>query len=458
MLAVLLFIAAIVGCKLLSDRLQYSRVIPDIKNWSFLDYLYMILKAVRPVIKAQKGKGIEQFFKAQALDFRPSGEWQTASKVAITFGGDVIDWIEFDEESRMHLWDDLGEYVFSSDIMFANLEMPIDITKPTRFPFDLRSIKFDRTLFKAPKFNGSQKTFDTLQYAGRRPDIVSTATNHCFNMEETGISNTLELLDNKGVQHVGTARTSNEQDAIPVIERNGIRVAFLAYTFSLNQDSIPAGKDYLVNIVPLNDASADISLIHRHIALAKAQRADIIVASLHWGSDQEAYPTENIINNAHTIIRAGVDIIIGHHPHILQPMEKYTYRNPSNGQEKKGLIAYSMGEFLSYSSMSYALSPIPAVWLSAVLRVEITKSSETGEETVQISRVKLLPFYKLGKKAKEGRFAVRFIDLRKTLNSLIHSKQHYNLSIQEINNMVRAHAYLEDFIYPEDATEILEPL
>jgi hypothetical protein len=122
------------------------------------------------------------------------------------------------------------------------------------------------------------------------------------------------------------------------------------------------------------------------------------------------------------------------------------------------LIAYSLGELLSYAPVSYLFSPIPSVWLSAILRVEIVKGIRNGKETVQVSRVKLLPFYKLGEKTKEGKCAVRFIDLRKTLNNLIPAKQHYNLSIQEINNMVRAHAYLEDFIYPEDAAEILEPL
>jgi hypothetical protein len=458
MLTFLLFIGVIVGYMFLSNKLQYSRVVPDIKHWSFLDYVYMILKSFRPVIKAQKGKGIEQFFKSQDLDFKPSGDWQKTSKATITFGGDIIDWIEFDDKSRNHLWDDLGEYLFSSDMLFANLEMPIDITKPARFPFDFKSIKLDRTLFKAPRFNGSQKTLDALQYAGHRPDIVSTATNHCFNMGETGISNTLDLLDDKGVQHVGTARTSGEQDTIPVIEKNGIRVAFLAYTFSLNQDTLPEGKDYLVNVVPLNENDADITLIHKHISLAKAQGADMIVASLHWGSDQEVYPTANMIENAHAIIRAGVDIIIGHHPHILQPIEKYTYRDPFNGHENTGLIAYSLGEFLSYLPMSYVLSPIPAVWLSAILRVEIARGFSYGKESLKITQVKLLPFYKLGKKAEEGKYAVRFFDLRKTMNNLINSKHHYKLSSQVINNMVRAHAYLEDFIYPDNADNILEPL
>ncbi len=458
MLAVILFISVILICKLLNDRLKYSRSLPDIKHWSFLDYTYMIFKAFRPVIRAEKGKGIEQFFKHQSLDFRPSDERQIASKATISFGGDIIDWIDFDEESRNHLWDDLGEHLFSSDIISANLEMPIDITKPPRIPFDLKSLKFDKSLFKAPKFNGSREIFEALQHAGRRPDIISTATNHCLNMEETGVSNTLELLDGNGIQHVGTARTPIEQETIPVIERNGIRIAFLAYTFSLNQDNIPAGKDFLVNVVPVNDANADITLIRRHIALARAKGADMIVASLHWGSDQEVYPTSNMIENAHAIIRAGADIIIGHHPHILQPIEKYTYRDPANGYEKSGLIAYSLGEFLSYSPMSYILSPIPAVWLSAILRVEIVKGSRNSKESVYVSRVNLLPFYKLGKKVEGRKFSVRFIDLRKNLNNLIHAKQRYNLSFQEINNMVRAHAYLEEFIYPEDADSILEPL
>ncbi|HEY9162726.1 MAG TPA: CapA family protein [Desulfomonilia bacterium] len=458
MLRYLLIVAALAGGKLLDNKLKYSRELPDIKQWSFTDYLYSILKAWRPVVRAQKDKGIEQFFKAQDLDFLKDCRTETASKATLSFGGDIIDWVEIEKESRNHLWDEIGEYYFSGDIVCANLEMPIDTEKPPRKPFDLKSIKLDRSLFKAPKFNGSSLTLDALQRNGRRPDILSTATNHCLNMEESGVTNTLGLLDERGIRHVGTARTHEEQEDIPIIERNGIKVAFLAYTYSINQDMVPEGKEYLVNIVQLNEKNADISIIRRHIGIARSKGADIIVASLHWGYDQEVYPTASIIDNAHEIIQAGVDIIIGHHPHILQPLEKYICLDPVNGKKRTGLIAYSLGEFLSYPPYSYPLSPIPAVWLSAVFCIEISKGHSGSGFQTWISGVKLRPFYKLGRKTGRGSYSVRFIDLRKTLNGLITAAGHYRLSIRDINKIARANAYLEEFIYPADNDSILESL
>ncbi|MCD6570903.1 MAG: CapA family protein, partial [Deltaproteobacteria bacterium] len=424
MIIILLVVFGIVGALLLKKKLQYSRPLPDIKRWSILDYIYTILKVFRPVIKAEKDKGIETFFANQDLDFFPPDGFQPTCKLSITAGGDIMHSYGYDKKSLSHIWDDVGDYLFSGDIVFANLEIPVDLTRPPKvLPRGNKLSDFLGT--EAPKLNGSDVSLDIFLEGDRHLDIVSTASNHSLNMGKDGLFNTLELLDSKNILHVGTSKNPNEQDNIPIIEKNSIKVAFLAYTFSLNQDSIPEGEDYLANFLLLNEPDTDISLIKRHIDISRKRGADVIVASLHWGYDLEAYPTQNIIDRGHEILEAGVDIILGHHPHMLQPMEKYRYIDPVTKKEKAGFIAYSLSELMSFEHC------LPITWLSCILRLEISKGKLREEDVVRLTDVKMLPFYKLCRQNKDGTYEFRQIDLRKTLNNLLYYKKYYNLTTQE---------------------------
>src|SRR5206468_5276620 len=104
-------------------------------------------------------------------------------------------------------------------------------------------------------------------------------------------------LDARGCGHVGTSRSEEERDNIPIIIKNGVRIAFLAYTWSTNGKSVPPGKEYLVNLVRLNNPDTDLSLIEKHVKIARTEKAaDIVIARLHWSLEFESYPIQNVID------------------------------------------------------------------------------------------------------------------------------------------------------------------
>lgn len=434
---------------LLFHHLSYARPLRDIKQWTAIDILYGFFKLFRPILKAQRGKGIEDFFAKQNLDFTPPSGFQPHARATIGAGGDIMHSVGFNEHSLAHIWDDIGTFLFQNDIVFANLETPLDPSKPPQ-PVEKGNKLSDWMKKEAPRLNGSWVTLQSFFQDGGHLDIISTASNHCLNMGLESLRNTLDFLDTKGIPHVGTARSPQEQDDIPILERNGIRIAFLAYTFSLNQDRPPAGEEYLANFLLLNEPETGLGLIKRHIAVARSKGADVIAASLHWGHDIEAYPVQNIIDRGHALIEAGIDIILGHHPHMLQPLEKYTCQDALTGETRSGLIAYSLSEILSY------LHFLPISWLSCILKIEVSKGTINGRSSTCITDVKMLPFYKICRQTAADVYAFRQIDLRKTLNSLLHFRRVYNLTTNEILAMVRANDILEKHILPTDHTKILD--
>ena len=128
----------------------------------------------------------------------------------------------------------------------------------------------------------------------------------------------------------------------------GVRVAELSATFDLNDRAYE--KKWLLNEVRFNDTPCDFTLIEQLIASAKAQKADIITLHAHWGWEFELYPHPKTVEYAHKLAEMGVDVIVGTHPHVSQPMEKYTYTQ--NGEQCSCLIFYSLGDFVSFHPQS----------------------------------------------------------------------------------------------------------
>ncbi len=429
-------------------RLDSSRPIPDIKKWTVSDKLYILFKIFRPLVKAEKGKGIELFFASQDLLFTKPEGFKKIAGATIGAGGDIMHCPGFSRQSLSTVWDEIGPFLFSNDIILANLETPVDTSKP---PVPIpRGDKISEWLAtKAPLLNGSIDAIESFYDSGGRIDIISTASNHSLNMGIDSLFHTLDLLDCKGIVHVGTSRSPQEQDAIPVIEINGIKIAFIAYTFSLNENSLEPGKEYLVNFVLLNEPDADISLVKKHIAIARGKGADIILASLHWGHDLEAYPVQNIINRSHELCDAGIDIILGHHPHMLQPMEKYTSKKSEHEIDRICFIAYSLSEILSF------LFFMPVSWLSGVIKIELTKGTINNRTITIISDVKFLPFYKLYRRNSDGSENFYQIDLKKAVSRLGEYTDKYNLTEKDIETMKKLNKLLDTVILPSDSSSIL---
>ena len=249
--------------------------------------------------------------------------------------------------------------------------------------------------------------------------------------------------------HVGTSRTPGEQSDIPVIEKNGIRVAFISYTYCLNSfDPIP-GKEYMTNMLRLNKPGTDISLIEEHVAAARRKKADVIIALLHWSIEFETYPVENVINMGHRIMECGVDIIIGGHPHVAQPMEKYCFSDPYTGRRKEGFIIYSLGELVSYNAFSRNSR------LALLLRMELSRGSGGGSEGTMITCIKVLPVYTLIRKGVDGSCDYRLLDFRKMMKQLENGINPYGFIMKEKMELKRLERLLYDKLLPSKHAALL---
>lgn len=354
----------------------------DPLRFTFTDILFFGYKYYfKTLEKAEKNSGIEDYFHEQDFSFpeKPIG----ATTITLSAGGDLMPYEWVSPQNTSQLWDEVGDFFFSSDIVFANLETPIYLDKHASLTPEV--------MLNDMLFNGDRELFDVFsgkpKYKGF--DVLSTANNHMLDMGEEGIIQTLNFLKKKGIAAVGSSRTPEEQDNFPIIERDGVRVAFLAYTYSLNKFVPLTGRSYMTNYLPLNMPGTDISKIKYQALLARQRGADIVVCSLHAGCAYQAYPANHTVDLFHRVFEdAGVDIILGHHPHNPQPMEQYPYTDPITGKDKLGFAVYSLGDFVAYDLNIFCRMPL-------LLKFELTKTHTHAF----VSGLTILPAYMAGRKA-----------------------------------------------------------
>ncbi|WP_372999842.1 CapA family protein [Lutispora sp.] len=425
------------------DKYIYSQEYED--NFKYMDLGEKLWWGYKSVVKqierAEKGKGIEEYFANQNLNFKEGNEFENESRIIISAGGDLSASEMIFPENTLHLWHDVQDFYFNADIVCANLEAPIVPEKPP--------VGVPGMCLTAPKLNISPQMFERFIDEGKGVNFFSTANNHSLDQGEHGIISTLDFLDSKGYLHVGTARTQEEQNDIPIIEKKGIKTAFISYTYCLNgEDSIP-GKEFMVNHLRLNKPETDISLIENHVKLAKEKGADIVVAMLHWSIEFETYPIQNIIDMGHRIMECGVDVILGGHPHVAQPMERYRFYDPYDKREKEGFIIYSLGELVSLNLFSKNSR------LALLLKLEISKGMERGLEITKLTGLKVLPIYILYRSLEDGKGDYRVLDFRKTLNTLELGENPHGFSKKDIKELKRLEKLLYERVLPKDSLEIL---
>ena len=298
-----------------------------------------------PIFEPEKGKGIREYFKAHPIsgfaeasfDGVDPSDSKAADRATITFAGDILPATSVRADNTTHFWDDVSEFYLNADLRYANLESPVAKGVPI--------IIATEDMTSAPHMNNSADTVSLFTLEGKGINIFSTANNHALDHGIDGLINTLDFLDEAGLPHVGTARNQEEKDLFPILEVNGIKVAFISWTYSLNNQTTPEGQDYLANVLRLNIPGIDISPIALQARQARERGADVVVACLHWGLEYECFPLSSQIETGHRIIEAGVDIIAGNHPHGSQPTERYCYRD-ADGNERAGLIMYALSNLV----------------------------------------------------------------------------------------------------------------
>jgi poly-gamma-glutamate synthesis protein (capsule biosynthesis protein) len=166
-----------------------------------------------------------------------------------------------------------------------------------------------------PTFTAPPQVLTALKGVGY--DSCTTASNHTIDEGYQGVVRTLDELDAAGLKHTGSARTAAEA-ARPLIitTANGVKVAQLAYSFDFNGIAVPAGKPWLANRI---DVPAILAAAHR----AKKAGADIVVLSMHWGTEYDHLATSTQRSQAEQLLASpDIDVILGDHAHVVQPMQK----------------------------------------------------------------------------------------------------------------------------------------
>ncbi len=183
-----------------------------------------------------------------------------------------------------------------------------------------------------PSFNSPFELGDAMKATGI--DAVSMANNHTLDRGVKAIENAVTYWQDIGVVSSGAYLSAQQRADIPVLERNGITLSFLSYTYGTNGIPTPASQPYLVNRI-------DRELIREDLAAAR-KKSDVTVLSLHFGNEYETMPTQEQLDLARFAADSGADIILGHHPHVLQPP---AWIDTADG--RRSFVFYSLGNFLS---------------------------------------------------------------------------------------------------------------
>lgn len=213
----------------------------------------------------------------------------------------------------------IRDHFLKADIVVGNLEAPLTIRG--------ESMPFKCCMRANPGY------IEGLKDAGF--DILTLSNNHILDFHEEGALDTSNLLEDHGIRHLGVARNLIHAREPLVWEQNGVRIGFLNYC-AVRIDSPFYVRNDRFGIVPLEigEAEADVR--------ALKETVHVVIVSIHWGLEQYHYPTPEQRRTAHRLIDAGADVVVGHHPHVVQGIERYG----------NGLICYSLGNFL-FSDMEW---------------------------------------------------------------------------------------------------------
>lgn len=214
-----------------------------------------------------------------------------------------------------------------------------------------------------PQFSAPDELLVALKDLGL--DVIVTANNHSVDRGKGGVERTINMLDSFNILHTGTYKNQLEKDRSDplIVNRLGFRIAILNYTYGTN--GLPVSKPNVVNLL-------DTAAIRKDLQKAVAEKPDLIVVFPHWGLEYQSLPSKSQKEITEFCFRYGAHLVIGSHPHVLQPME---WRKRENK-----LVAYSLGNFVSGQRKRYTDG-------GALVRIELEKvkfndgSSLTGIDT-----------------------------------------------------------------------------
>jgi len=289
-----------------------------------------------------------------------------------------------------YMFEKVSPILHQGDLVIGNLEVPLAgaDTKYTGYPM----------------FNAPEILAQNLKDAGF--DMVGTANNHCLDRRYSGLVKTLDHLDAAGLLHAGTFRTAEERSQVTSMAVKGVNIALISATYGTNGLILPEGKAYAVS-------DLDPGRLLEDVQAARKAGAQYVIMMLHWGQEYQPLPNESQKALAATLLSGGADLILGSHPHVLQPgepadmsanafvaepaaaaghAEGNTENKPNASQTK--FVMYSLGNFISGQKGLERLS-------SLILKVTLRVDGKTGAPSFE--GASFIPIY-TQKKDRNGKF------------------------------------------------------
>lgn len=305
---------------------------------------------------------------------------------------------QFDKDTNTYSFDNnfkyVKPYISNSDLAIGNLETTLAGPKAKYSSF--------------PKFNSPDELADAIKDSG--VDIVSTINNHTYDRGSDGVYRTLDVLNSKDIEHVGTQKNDEDENFL-IKDVDGVKLGITAYSYGQVYGSTTAlnglNIDYndLNNLNIFNSSYVDIAFneIKDTLDVMNNKESDLQVVILHWGDEYTRQPNEFQKELAKKLCDYGVDIIIGSHPHMVQPIEMIK----SDENDNETLVIYSLGNFLSNQRNEILNKKYTED--GVIVNIDINKNLNTGE--TKISNVEYIPTWVNKYNNKNGKLTYEIIPL-----------------------------------------------
>ena len=286
--------------------------------------------------------------------FSVSPGWgQDTTRLSLLFFGDIMQHdsqiaAAYDAKSKSYDYSDcfrfVKPYFKSVDLTIGNLELTLGGPPYKGYP----------------QFSAPDQLAKALKESG--VDILVTANNHSVDRRKKGIERTIQMLDSMQILHTGTFQdTVNRMNDYPLlVKMNGILIALLNYTYGTNGIPVPSGS--VVNLI-------DTTLIRKDLALTAEYKPDATIVFMHWGLEYQRIQSIQQEKLAEFCFDQGATMVIGSHPHVIQPMKWYKKNNR--------LVAYSLGNFVSGQRDRFKNG-------GAMVRVELEKITQ---DSISVTRI-----------------------------------------------------------------------
>lgn len=322
-----------------------------------------------------------------------------------------------------------GKYDFSDNFKYM---------KPIVSKADYAIVNFETTLARQsdytsyPVFNSPLECLDSIKDTGF--DMLLYANNHCYDYKKSGFLATLNHFKNYGFDYIG-AKTSPEEKSYIVKDINGIKLGLLNFADTITQ---PNGQYYTINGITINDGCEQLmdiyvrnqedalySEVQKRIADMRSQGAELIIMFIHWGDEYKLEPVSSQTKVAQKLCNLGVDVIIGSHPHVIEPME--ILRSQTN-PEHSTICFYSLGNYisnqnrLSFQDLAQSVRPYTENGLTVTLNI---RKYNTGD--IFVNKIEYTPTWVHRYPASDGYYDYNVIPL---VNAIA-SPNEYGLNLSD---------------------------